>query len=158
LAWAGKKDYGKAMKDLDEAVRLIPKSGFPYAKRAGVWSQMKQYDKALADYEKALQLDTHPHAARSLAWFHATCPDEKYRDGKRALALATKACDLWPNGWKRNYYLSALAAAHAELGDFSEAVKWQKAALADPIMDAFERTDLERGLKLFEAKKPVREE
>jgi len=58
----------------------------------------------------------------------ATCSDEKLRDGKRAVELATKANEL--TAGKDASVLDALAAAHAEIGDFDKAVEYQKQSLA----------------------------
>ena len=44
-------------------------------------------------------------------------------NGKQAVEYANKACDL--TGWKNANYLSTLAAAYAEVGNFDEATKWQ---------------------------------
>ena len=43
-----------------------------------------------------------PSRTNGLAWLLAACPEGKYRDGKRAVELATKACEL--SGWRYNYH------------------------------------------------------
>ncbi len=58
------------------------------------------------------------------AWIRATCPDSQHRDGRLAVASATRACEL--TNWKDTDALILLAAAFAEAGDFAEAVKWQQ--------------------------------
>jgi hypothetical protein len=68
--------------------------------------------------------DARPHEGR--AWFLATCPDQKYRDGTNAVLSATQACKL--TNWQKVTALCALAAAHAEAGDFANAVLWEKKA------------------------------
>ncbi len=57
----------------------------------------------------------------------ATCPDEAYRDGAKAVESATKACEL--GGWKDADHLDTLAAALADAGEFAEAVRRQEEAL-----------------------------
>ena len=61
------------------------------------------------------------------AWLLATCTDKRYRDGKKALELATKSCEL--TEWKNCYSLATLAGAYAETGDFDKAVQWEEMAL-----------------------------
>jgi hypothetical protein len=82
----------------------------------------------------------------------ASCPDATIRDGKKALEAAQKAFELA----KGANEMAALAAAHAELGEFDKAVEWQTKAVAaapDTQKDAF-RTRL----KLYQDKKPYRSE
>jgi hypothetical protein len=85
----------------------------------------------------------------------AACPVEKLRDGKQALEYAKKGCDM--TGWRMAGGFQALAAAHAELGDFKEAVEWQKKALND--VEGFppeERDAMRERLKCYEQGKPYR--
>ena len=49
---------------------------------------------------------------RDLAWLLATCPEDRFRDGRRALALASRAAEIAAVDDKT--CLAALAAAHAE--------------------------------------------
>jgi tetratricopeptide (TPR) repeat protein len=113
-----------AIEDLDHSVRLQPRYGPAYMWRAWCRSGRSDYRNALADYDEAVRLDptdTGAHGGR--AWLLATCPDPRYRDGKKAVESATEACDL--TRWRDADQLKALAAACAETGDFKAAVRWQ---------------------------------
>ena len=82
----------------------------------------------------------------SVAWILTKCPDERIRDGKRAVESATKACEL--SGWKEPISLETLAAACALSGDFESAVKWQTKANA-LYSDPKEKTEGEGRLRRF---------
>ncbi|WP_052074679.1 tetratricopeptide repeat protein [Shewanella mangrovi] len=69
----------------------------------------------------------------NVAWILATCPEQQFRDGERAVALATellKANEADPT------FLDNLAAAYAEMGDFVSAVATQKQALVQLELSA----------------------
>src|SRR5207253_1888507 len=103
------------------------------------------YARALADYQHVFKLDADGVGYAALSFFWSTCPDAKYRDGKKALEYALKDCAVY----KRNNHieLSTRAAAHAELGDFEAARKWQSQAVE--IAPAYERVRLEAQLALY---------
>jgi serine/threonine-protein kinase len=66
---------------------------------------------------------------------------------------ATKACEF--TEWKNFAYLDTLAAAHAESGDFGEAVKYQQKAIELAPQEV--RQGLEQHLELYEQNKPLRQ-
>ncbi len=83
---------------------------------------------ALTDLEKAVVLKPDDSGVlNNLAWLLATSPDNDLRDGKRAIELATKACEV--TKWKEAHIISTLAAAYAETGDFENARKFSRQAV-----------------------------
>jgi tetratricopeptide (TPR) repeat protein len=155
-AWAKKKEYDKAIADFTEAIRLDPKAARVYPNRGKAWRARKEFDKAIADYGEAIRLDPKSEAAyNGRAWLRAVCPEARYRDGKAAVADATKACEL--SQWKHPFCLGTLAAAHAESGSFPKAVEMQEKAQGFYTDD----DDLKHGrerLTLYKAGKPYRED
>ena len=109
---------------------------------------------AIADYEKAIKLDPDDTGVlNNLAWVLATSPDENLRDGKRAIELATKACEL--TEYKLPHILSTLAAGYAETGNFQTAIKWSQKAVELGSEDQLE--PLTKELESYRAEKPFRE-
>ena len=154
--WSEKKDYDRALKDLDEAIRLDPNNQSAFYTRGHTWTKKKDYDRALKDYDEALRLDPKdPHHYNAKAWLLASCPDKRYRDGKKALELATKACEL--TQWKAAFFYDVLALAHAENGDFDKAVEWVEKALKDKDYEKQYGDETRERLKLYKDKKPFRE-
>ena len=92
-------------------------------------------------------------ARNARAWFAATCAEAKYRDGTKAVQDATRACEL--TSWNDIEFLSTLAAAYAERGDFSSTITWQEKAIA--IASQQQKPKLSGRLELFRAHKPYRQ-
>jgi tetratricopeptide (TPR) repeat protein len=155
--WSYVGEWDKATDDYTEAIRLNPNLAVAFAQRGVIWQFKKEYAKALDDFTEAIRLgpDSHaPHCSR--AWLRATCADGKYRDGKKAVEDAMRACDLV--GWKDAACLVTLAAACAENEQFDEAVKWQKKALEDAEFAKHNDEFARKALKLYESKKPYHED
>jgi Tfp pilus assembly protein PilF len=158
-AYQFKGTTDRAIEDYSTAIRLDPKHAAAWANRGYLNHEMKKdYEQAKKDYEQSLKLDPKiPNTHNNLGWLLATCPEAKLRDGKTAVACATKACEL--TQWKSALFLDTLAAAHAEAGNFPEAVKWQKKALEKP--EEFPKEEVENAklrLKLYLKGKPYRVE
>ncbi len=158
LAYFHLKEYAKAVEDQGEAIRQDESGDVsPYhIARGHAFCKLKRYEDALHDYEDAVQRTPNDgRVLNELAWFLATCPDDQFRNGQEALEHARRACELAPipTHW------DTLAAAHAELGNFTEAVQWQEKALVEP--DEGIEQDLagaKRRLQLYKHEKPFRDE
>lgn len=146
-------EHSLAVLDFTEQIRLDPKRPAAYNFRAASHYHQGHYADALADHQQALTLDAaNPRTCNYVAWILATCPDDPVRDGRRALELATRACEL--TGWKQAYCLDTLAAAYAECGQFAQAVEWSVRAVE--LTDPSEKEDYGTRLELYRAGKPYR--
>ncbi len=143
--------FERAIKDYSEAIRLAPKVAQNYANRASALGKLGRFPLAIRDYDKALQLEPRDdETLDAFAWLLATGADPAIRDGKRAVELARKACEL--TQWKEPSHIDTLAAAYARAGDFASAVKWQNKALEDS--DFRKIGEARNRLELYRARKP----
>ncbi len=98
-------------------------------------------------------------ALRQQAEIQATCPDAKYRDGAAAVKMLQKLYDLVKDNPDKvmtcRNCMVALAAAHAECGQFRRAVELMRAFLETEGPDR-NRAKYRQMLKLFESGKPYR--
>ena len=149
-------DWTNVIREYSEAIRLDPKEDTAFVGRAYAYVQQDECEKAIKDYREAIQLTPRsPRPYNDFAWVLATSPVATVRDGKEAVALARKACDL--GAWKHSASVDTLAAAYAEVGDFDAAIKYQKQALAmADVTDKF-RAKAQQRLDLYQQRKPYRE-
>jgi tetratricopeptide (TPR) repeat protein len=147
------EDSAKSLADLSAAIKLDPRFVRGICERGNLYAQMGDFDKAQADLVAAVKVAPKDLLAMNdLAWFRATCPEAKFRDGKSAVADATRVCEA--TSYKNEEFLDTLAAAYAEAGDFKSAAKWAAKALEiDP-----ENEGLAAHLKLFQSKQPLRDD
>jgi protein O-mannosyl-transferase len=113
---------------------------------------------AVQHYRQALQTRPDwPVVLNNLAWLLATNPDAQLRNGVEAVQLAQRACKLTND--EMPMYIGTLAAAHAEAGQFADAVatarRAQSLALEKGLPELAQRNA--ELLKLYEAGKPVRD-
>jgi tetratricopeptide (TPR) repeat protein len=152
-------DYDRALLDFEHVLKLNPIDVDALSYRGAVFSKKGLYDQALRDFNNALEYD--PRSAETyntVAWFLATCPDERYRNGVKAISYAQRALALQPAA--RMFYLDTLAAGYAEAGRFEQAIVTQEHAIrllttadaADDLIDAYTQR-----LELYQAHQPYRE-
>ncbi len=158
-AYVLKGEPDQAIKDFDRVIQLDPKEVRGYDNRAAAYAAKGDYRKAVEDYREAMRVGPKKYEPYAyLADLLATCPDRDLRDGKKAVELATKACEL--TKWNDSDSLSALAAAYAEVGDFKMAVEWQKKAMKANGTLVYKTKQQEeesrQRLKSFEEGKPFR--
>lgn len=154
-----RREYTAALTDFDAAARLRPMDPMPLGWRALVLVQMRDYAGAVREVERAINLKKdNPDFHNSLAWTLATCPDAAVRDGPRALLAAREAVRL--NRGQDSDYLDTLAAAHAECGQFEQAVERLTAAIALLQKNARNVAGNIRGyqsrLKFYQRRQPFR--
>lgn len=163
-AWLAKGNYDKALNDYDRAIRLQPQNAGFFNSRGFTWHMKGIEDKdrsvcedrALADYAEAIRIDPeNASAINNRAWLWATSKVDRCRDGQRAVEEATKACEL--TDWANAGYLDTLSVAYAEVGDFEQAIRWQRKALEDPSYQKAEGDNARQKLALFGNKQPFRE-
>jgi tetratricopeptide (TPR) repeat protein len=127
------------------------------SERGNAYFHLGQFKRAQEDFVAAVRLDPRdPDVLNNAAWFRATCPDPAFRNGKEAVELASRACQL--EKWKDADQIDTLAAAHAEAGNFAEAERYQLKALSLLSADEALRAKFQARLKQYRGKQPVRQE
>src|SRR5262249_3569368 len=124
-----KGNLDAAFLHLETALRLNPNYPEAHNNLGIALSQKGQMREAIAEWNKTLA--TQPdnlEAQCNLAWVYATFPDSSVRNGPKALELAERALQL--SGGKNAKIWRLFAAAHAEVGQFNEAIKAAESARA----------------------------
>ena len=135
-----------------------PDNAIAYACRGLAYYGKREYARALQQFTAAARLDPNSDSTCcSMAWILATCPEAGLRDGRRALEYARRACELTQYQGEAITW-GPMAAAHAEVGQFAEAVRWQKRALEFPDYERRHGGEARQRLQLYEQQQPYREE
>ena len=147
--------YEEALADFNDAIRLDPLFAATYPARGYVFKRQGDYALAYEDLAQAIRLNpADPKSYDMLSRWLATVPVEEFRDGQRAVELATKACEL--NEWRSDSYIETLACALAESGSFENAIKRLEQAIE---MAPQSRTkSRNKMMSMFRGVKPFRDE
>jgi tetratricopeptide (TPR) repeat protein len=167
----------EALEDYDRAVEIYThlleeQGGTEHKKeladslynRGNILAAQDRFHESMGDYERAITFYTLLVEAgeklttelalclNSLAWLQATCPEEAFRNGAKAVENATRACEL--TEWNEYPFFDTLAASYAEARDFDLAIQWQTKAF-DAANDE-EKADFRSRLDLYRARRSYR--
>lgn len=151
----------EALADFDKAVEVAPKNAELRRHRALPLMHLSQYDKAVADLEEAIRLNSADQEAckklLALCYFYKAAEHEKHQRWNEALADATLAVKYDPAGvffHQRGSFYFNLKEYEKAVADFTEAVKrepdvarhYEKRALAYQALgrDEEAKADLEK--------------
>ena len=144
-----------ALSEIDKAIALQPNQPELHALRGTLWYLKLDEHNALRAFEAAIRHGSGDATVyNSAAWILSTSKDNSLRDGKRALELARKACEL--TAWQEPSFIDTLAAAHAETGAFDDAVREQQRALDFPQFSFRNGPGARKRLELYKAGQPYR--
>jgi tetratricopeptide (TPR) repeat protein len=152
--------YKEAVDAMTRAIKLRQDDRGLARRRSGrgnAYFHLGDFKRAQDDFVAAVRLDPRDaDVLNNAAWFRATCPDASFRNGKEAVELASRACQL--DKWKDADEIDTLAAAHAEAGNFAEAERYQLKALSLLSADETLRPKFRARLETYRAKQPIRQQ
>jgi tetratricopeptide (TPR) repeat protein len=157
--WMDSKQYERAIASFSLAIKQDAKDWYAYGNRGLCHYATGDDAGAIRDFGEVVRIAPVKDASRiydQLAMLLSGGPNEKLRDGKRAVELATQVCQF--SQYKSPMHLQTLAMACAEAGDFAAAVKWQTTAmeLAKPKASELWMKGARDRLDSFKANKPLR--
>lgn len=145
-----------AIQEFTRALEIDPGQFGSWRGRSDAEISIGEHEKAKSDLEKALAINPEDDGVlNNLAWLLATSPEDNLRDGKRAITLATKACEV--TEWKEAHVISTLAAGYAETGDFDSAKRFSQQAIEAGSDVEEVKKQLEKELESYQKGQPWRE-
>ena len=129
LAHLALGDAAAALDDLNAAIRLDPTHADAYHHRGNAYRLLNDEERAVTDYIEAIRRN--PKAADVFESFSRVWGgggSAPHGERQFAIELARSACVL--SGWEDWHSLRRLASAHAEAGEFTDALVWIEQAIA----------------------------
>jgi tetratricopeptide (TPR) repeat protein len=155
-AFLKKGEIDKAIFHCQAVLSTQPEHADAHTILANAFLQKGEIGNAIEQYKKTLEIAPRSvPALNNLAWILATYSDPAFRDGTKALELAQRANEL--SGRNNPIILRTLAAAHANVGQFSTAVEVGQLALSLTDRQSLLASALQRELAGYEASEPYRE-
>ncbi len=150
--WAKEKfDNFIAEKILIRHMEVEPSNSDLYTLVGDYYYGQKNYSRAIDSYENVLRIDpVNIHALNNLSWLFSTCPNENFRNRKKALEYAKRAVGIQREAFVLDTYAEALFA--------NDDIKGAIAAASQALNLAEEKEEkkdyYESQLKRFENKLP----
>src|SRR6266550_1888596 len=157
-AFLEKGEIDAAISHCRAALLIQPENADAHTNLAIALDEKGQTAEAVQNYEKALEISPQSVSAlTNLAWLLATCSNASFRNGTKAIELAGEADQL--SGGTNTLVLRALAAAHAESGQFGKAIEIARTAMqvARTQGDNSLAGALQQEIALYELALPYRE-
>jgi len=133
-----------------------PQLATAYATRGELYSAIGAHQAAVEDLDKALASGSRDaEVYNTLAWLLATSTQDGLRNAPRAKELALTACEL--TRYQEPNFVDTLAAAHAEAGEFDDALRFQQKALESPEFEKRFGKEGRARLELYAVHRPFRE-
>jgi len=153
-----KGDIKGAVYHYYEALKKNPYDAGAYNNLGNILAGIGRTREAILAYREALRWHPDmPQSLYSLAWIKATHSNEAFRDGEEAIKLAERLCQI--TNYNKPLPLDALAAAYAEAGRFSGAVKTARQGL-DLVLQSGPKElvpGIKERLKVYQNGRPYRQ-
>src|SRR5207249_12014914 len=110
--------------------------------------ELGRIDQAIQHYNEALQIKPSYQAAKiNLAEIYTKAKDPRFRDGRKAVALALELCDATYHSVPE--FLETLAGAYAESGHFDKAIETARRAFAKARHNSTLKSRIDQELRLY---------
>jgi tetratricopeptide (TPR) repeat protein len=146
----------QASRHYEQIVAANPRVPEAWLGSAMILVRAGRYQQARDRLTEALKADPdEPELSNALARLLAAAPDDRVRDGSRAIEMMQPLVTRHPTA----EMLETMAMARAEVGDYDQAVAWQRKAMDEAVQagrDAHSRQQMAANLELFERRAPSR--